>query len=94
MSNVADDDNSNHKDIENMKPFEVEGNQWLDKTIWDYNFYNDMAVDHSNVTQPTHQFPNHTEQMQHIPKSPSIQPTLLFSFDWAQVLPNALKISI
>ena len=84
--------NSNQQDIRNMKPFEVEGNQWLDKAIQDYNFYNDMSVDVSNATQPTRQFTNQKEQMQHIPQLPSIQPTAALSFDQAQTLPPAIKI--
>ena len=84
--------NSNQQDIRNMKPFEVEGNQWLDKAIQDYNFYNDMSVDVSNATQPTRQFTNQKEQMQHIPQLPSIQPTAALSFDQAQSLPPAIKI--
>ena len=71
-----------------MKPFEVEGIQWLDN----YNSYNDMSVDVSNATQPTHQFTNQKEQMQHIPQLPSIQPTAALSFDQTQTLPPALKI--
>ena len=92
INNVADGNNSNQQDIRNMKPFEVEGNQWLDKTIQDYNFYNDMSVDVSNATQPTHQFTNQKEQMQPIPQLPSIQPTAALSFDQAQTLPPAIKI--
>ena len=88
MNNVADDNNSNQQDIRNMKPFEVEGIQWLDN----YNSYNDMSVDVSNATQPTHQFTNQKEQMQHIPQLPSIQPTAALSFDQTQTLPPALKI--
>ena len=84
--------NSNQQDIRNMKPFEVEGNQWLDKAIQDYNFYNDMSVDVSNATQPTRQFTNQKEQMQHIPQLTSIQPTAALSFDQAQTLPPAIKI--
>ena len=84
--------NSNQQDIRNMKPFEVEGNQWLDKAIQDYNFYNDMSVDVSNATQPTRQFTNQKEQMQHIPQLTSIQPTAALSFDQAQSLPPAIKI--
>ena len=92
MNSVADGNNSNQHDIRNMKPFEVEGNQWLDKAIQDYNFYNDMSVDVSNATQPTRQFTNQKEQMQHIPQLPSIQPTAALSFDQAQTLPPAIKI--
>ena len=92
MNSVADGNNSNQQDIRNMKPFEVEGNQWLDKAIQDYNFYNDMSVDVSNATQPTRQFTNQKEQMQHIPQLPSIQPTAALSFDQAQTLPPAIKI--
>ena len=92
MNSVADGNNSNQQDIRNMKPFEVEGNQWLDKAIQDYNFYNDMSVDVSNATQPTRQFTNEKEQMQHIPQLPSIQPTAALSFDQAQSLPPAIKI--
>ena len=88
MNNVADGNNSNQQDIGNMKPFEVEGIQWLDN----YNSYNDMSVDVSNATQPTHQFTNQKEQMQHIPQLPSIQPTAALSFDQTQTLPPALKI--
>ena len=88
MNNVADGNNSNQQDIRNMKPFEVEGIQWLDN----YNSYNDMSVDVSNATQPTHQFTNQKEQMQHIPQLPSIQPTAALSFDQTQTLPPALKI--
>lgn len=88
INNVADGNNSNQQDIRNMKPFEVEGIQWLDN----YNSYNDMSVDVSNATQPTHQFTNQKEQMQHIPQLPSIQPTAALSFDQAQTLPPALKI--
>ena len=88
MNNVADGNNSNQQDIGNMKPFEVEGIQWLDN----YNSYNDMSVDVSNATQPTHQFTNQKEQMQHIPQLPSIQPTATLSFDQTQTLPPALKI--
>ena len=84
--------NSNQQDIRNMKPFEVEGNQWLDKAIQDYNFYNDMSVDVSNATQPTRQLTNQKEQMQHIPQLPSIQPSAALSFDQAQTLPPAIKI--
>ena len=94
INSVADGNNSNQQDIGNMKPFEVEGNQWLDKTIRDYNFYNDMTGDGSNATEPTHQFTNQSEQMQHIPQLPSIQPTPALSFDQAQALPPALKIPI
>ena len=92
INNVADGNNSNQQDIRNMKPFEVEGNQWLDKTIQDYNFYNDMSVDVSNATQPTHQFTNQKEEIQPIPQLPSIQPTAALSFDQTQTLPPALKI--
>ena len=92
INSVADGNNSNQQDIGNMKPFEVEGNQWLDKTIRDYNFYNDMTGDGSNATEPTHQFTNQTEQMQHIPQLPSIQPSAALSFDQAQTLPPAIKI--
>ena len=88
MNNVADGNNSNQQDIRNMKPFEVEGIQWLDN----YNSYNDMSVDVSNATQPTRQFTNQKEQMQHIPQLPSIQPTAALSFDQTQTLPPALKI--
>ena len=88
INNVADGNNSNQQDIRNMKPFEVEGIQWLDN----YNSYNDMSVDVSNATQPTHQFTNQKEQMQHIPQLPSIQPTAALSFDQTQTLPPALKI--
>ena len=88
INNVADGNNSNQQDIGNMKPFEVEGIQWLDN----YNSYNDMSVDVSNATQPTHQFTNQKEQMQHIPQLPSIQPTAALSFDQTQTLPPALKI--
>ena len=88
MNNVADGNNSNQQDIGNMKPFEVEGIQWLDN----YNSYNDMSVDVSNATQPTRQFTNQKEQMQHIPQLPSIQPTAALSFDQTQTLPPALKI--
>ena len=88
MNNVADGNNSNKQDIRNMKPFEVEGIQWLDN----YNSYNDMSVDVSNATQPTHQFTIQKEQMQHIPQLPSIQPTAALSFDQTQTLPPALKI--
>ena len=90
MNNVADGNNSNQQDIGNMKPFEVEGIQWLDN----YNSYNDMSVDVSNATQPTHQFTNQKEQMQHIPQLPSIQPTAALSFDQTQTLPPALKIPL
>ena len=92
MNSVADGNNSNQQDIRNMKPFEVEGNQWLDKAIQDYNFYNDMSVDVSNATQPTRQLTNQKEQMQHIPQLTSIQPTAALSFDQAQSLPPAIKI--
>ena len=92
INSVGDGNNSNQQDIRNMKPFEVEGNQWLDKAIQDYNFYNDMSVDVSNATQPTRQFTNQKEQMQHIPQLPSIQPTAALSFDQAQTLPPAIKI--
>ena len=92
MNSVADGNNSNQQDVRNMKPFEVEGNQWLDKAIQDYNFYNDMSVDVSNATQPTRQLTNQKEQMQHIPQLPSIQPTAALSFDQAQTLPPAIKI--
>ena len=88
MNNVADGNNSNQQDIRNMKPFEVEGIQWLDN----YNSYNDMSVDVSNATQPTRQFTNQKEQMQHIPQLPAIQPTAALSFDQTQTLPPALKI--
>ena len=90
MNNVADGNNSNQQDIRNMKPFEVEGIQWLDN----YNSYNDMSVDVSNATQPTHQFTIQKEQMQHIPQLPSIQPTAALSFDQTQTLPPALKIPL
>ena len=88
INNVADGNNSNQQDIRNIKPFEVEGIQWLDN----YNSYNDMSVDVSNATQPTRQFTNQKEQMQHIPQLPSIQPTAALSFDQTQTLPPALKI--
>ena len=94
MNNVADGINSIQQDIGNMKPFEVEGNQYLDNTIRDYNFYNDTSVDNSNATQPTHQFTNQKDQIHHIPQLPSIQPTAALSFDQAQTLTPTLKIPL
>ena len=87
-NHITADINSNQQEISNMKPFEVEGNQWLDETIRDYNSYNDMVVDKndSNVTQPPLQSTNQSEQMQHTPQLPSIQPTPAMTFEQPQAL--------
>ena len=88
MNHITSDNNSNQQEKANMKPFEVEGNQWLDETMRDYNSYNDMVVDQndSNVTQPPLQSTNQSEQMQHTPQSPSIQPTSAMTFEQPQAL--------
>ena len=100
-NHMTSDNNSNQQETANMKPFEVEGNQWLDETIRDYNAYNDMIVDKndSNVTQPPLQSTNQSEQMQHTPQSPSIQPTSAIPFEQPQALqyqypPTAAPISM
>ena len=88
-NHITADINSNQQEISNMKPFEVEGNQWLDEAIRDYNSYNDMLVDKndSNVTQPPLQnASNQSEQMQHTPQLPSIQPTPAMTFEQPQAL--------
>ena len=71
-----------------MKPFEVEGNQWLDETIRDYNSYNDRLVDKNDsiVTQPPLQSTNQSEQMQHTPQLPPIQPRPALAFEQPQTL--------
>ena len=88
MNHITSDNNSNQQEKANMKPFEVEGNQWLDETMRDYNSYNDMVVDQndSNVTQPPLQSTNQSEQMQHTPQLPSIQPTPAMTFEQPQAL--------
>ena len=88
VNHITADKNSNQQEIANMKPFEVEGNQWLDETMRDYNSYNDMVVDQndSNVTQPPLQSTNQSEQMQHTPQLPSIQPTPAMTFEQPQAL--------
>ena len=88
-NHMTSDNNSNQQETANMKPFEVEGNQWLDEAIRDYNSYNDMLVDKndSNVTQPPLQSAsNQSEQMQHTPQLPSIQPTPAMTFEQPQAL--------
>ena len=87
-NHMTSDNNSNQQEIANMKPFEVEGNQWLDETIRDYNSYNDMVVDKndSNVTQPPLQSANPSEQMRHATQLPSIQPTPAMTFEQPQAL--------
>ena len=88
MNHITSDNNSNQQEKANMKPFEVEGNQWLDETMRDYNSYNDMVVDQndSNVTQPPLQSTNQSEQMQQTPQLPSIQPTPAMTFEQPQAL--------
>ena len=88
MNHITSDNNSNQQEKADMKPFEVEGNQWLDETMRDYNSYNDMIVDqnNSNVTQPPLQSTNQSEQMQHTPQLPSIQPTPAMTFEQPQAL--------
>merc|ERR1712212_377178 len=88
MNHMTADNNSNQQEKANMKPFEVEGNQWLDETMRDYNSYNDMVVDQndSNITQPPLQSTNQSEQMQHTPQLPSIQPTPAMTFEQPQAL--------
>ena len=88
INHITSDNNSNQQEKANMKPFEVEGNQWLDETMRDYNSYNDMVVDQndSNVTQPPLQSTNQSEQMQHTPQLPSIQPTPAMTFEQPQAL--------
>ena len=87
-NHMTSDNNSNQQETANMKPFEVEGNQWLDEAIRDYNSYNDMLVDKndSNVTQPPLQSTNQSEQMQHTPQLPSVQPTPAMTFEQPQAL--------
>ena len=102
VNHITADKNSNQQEIANMKPFEVEGNQWLDETIRDYNSYHDMLVDKndSNVTQPPLQSTsNQSEQTQHTPQLPSIQPTPAMTFEQPQALqykhpPTAAPISM
>ena len=88
VNHITADKNSNQQEIANMKPFEVEGNQWLDETIRDYNSYNDRLVDKNDsiVTQPPLQSTNQSEQMQHTPQLPPIQPRPALAFEQPQTL--------